>query len=167
LAFDPAILVEHGDWMAYPDQSGRLSIMSYLLESYRRNFEAARLEAERSALPNVRDRAARAAEAWKAMADRPGRWNPRSGPSLSRGRRSSVIRDRFPPDTTSPNNRSRRFVLVSQDLGQISAAEGFFQPRQISSNAFRFRIARDDQQAQRWQLLAQRTCKVNAVHARH
>ena len=44
--------------------------MSWLLDSYLRNLEAARLEAERSALPNVRDRATRAAEAWKAMADR-------------------------------------------------------------------------------------------------
>jgi hypothetical protein len=41
-----------------------------LLDSYRRNFEAARLEAEQSSLPNVRNRAARAAESWKAMAER-------------------------------------------------------------------------------------------------
>jgi hypothetical protein len=43
--------------------------MSYLLDSYRRNFEAVLLEAEQSALPNVRNRAARAAATWKAMAD--------------------------------------------------------------------------------------------------
>jgi hypothetical protein len=44
--------------------------MSQLLDSYRRNFEAARLEADRSVLPNVRERASRAAETWKAMAER-------------------------------------------------------------------------------------------------
>ena len=44
--------------------------MSLLLDSYRRNFEAARLEAQQSVLPNVRNRAARAAEAWKDMAER-------------------------------------------------------------------------------------------------
>jgi hypothetical protein len=44
--------------------------MSQLLDSYRRNFEAARLEAEQSALPKVRERATRAAQTWKAMAER-------------------------------------------------------------------------------------------------
>jgi hypothetical protein len=44
--------------------------MSRLLDSYRRNFEAARMEAEQSPLLQVRDRAARAAEAWKVMAER-------------------------------------------------------------------------------------------------
>ena len=44
--------------------------MSLQLDSCRKNFEAARLEAEQASLPNVRDRAARAAEAWKAMAER-------------------------------------------------------------------------------------------------
>ncbi len=44
--------------------------MSQLLDLYRRNAEAARLEAERSMLPNVRERAAKAAETWSAMAER-------------------------------------------------------------------------------------------------
>jgi hypothetical protein len=44
--------------------------MSQLLDSYRRNFEAATLQAEQATLPNVRDRAARAAESWKVMAER-------------------------------------------------------------------------------------------------
>jgi hypothetical protein len=44
--------------------------MFILLDSYHRNFEAARSEAEKSALPNVRERAFRAAETWRAMAER-------------------------------------------------------------------------------------------------
>ena len=44
--------------------------MSYLLESYRRNAEAARIEAERATLPNVRARAAQAVELWSDMADK-------------------------------------------------------------------------------------------------
>ena len=44
--------------------------MSHLLESYRRNAEGARLEAERSALPNVRERAIKAAVTWTDLADR-------------------------------------------------------------------------------------------------
>ncbi len=43
--------------------------MSQLLDSYRKNAEAARLEAERSTLPNVRARAIEVAAKWKAMAD--------------------------------------------------------------------------------------------------
>ena len=41
-----------------------------LLDSLRKNAEAAQLEAENSALPKVRERAARAAATWEAMADR-------------------------------------------------------------------------------------------------
>ena len=44
--------------------------MSILLDSYRRNAEAARIEAERATLPNVRARAAEAAARWSEMADR-------------------------------------------------------------------------------------------------
>ena len=44
--------------------------MSHLLDSYRRNAEAARTEAERANLANVRKRAADAAEIWLALADR-------------------------------------------------------------------------------------------------
>lgn len=44
--------------------------MSILLDSYRKNLAAARSEAERSILPNVRQRAALAAERWSEMADR-------------------------------------------------------------------------------------------------
>ena len=44
--------------------------MSHLLDSYRRNAEAARTEAERANLANVRKRAADAAEIWHALADR-------------------------------------------------------------------------------------------------
>ena len=44
--------------------------MSYILDSYRRNAQAARIEAERASLPNVRARAAEAAARWSEMADR-------------------------------------------------------------------------------------------------
>ena len=44
--------------------------MSILLDSYRRNAEAARIEAERATLSNVRARAAEAAVRWSEMADR-------------------------------------------------------------------------------------------------
>jgi hypothetical protein len=43
--------------------------MSLLLDSYRKNAEAARLEAERSNLPNVRVRAIEVAAKWTEMAD--------------------------------------------------------------------------------------------------
>jgi hypothetical protein len=43
--------------------------MSLLLDSYRKNAEAARLEAERSTLPNVRARAFDVAARWTEMAD--------------------------------------------------------------------------------------------------
>ena len=44
--------------------------MSNLLDSYRRNAEASRLEAERSTLPNVRARAVDAATIWSELAER-------------------------------------------------------------------------------------------------
>lgn len=44
--------------------------MSILLDSYRKNAAAARIEADRSMLPNVRQRAALAAERWSEMAER-------------------------------------------------------------------------------------------------
>lgn len=44
--------------------------MSPLLESYRRNAEAARLAAEHATLPNIRQRAETDAEAWRKLADR-------------------------------------------------------------------------------------------------
>ena len=44
--------------------------MSLLLDSYRKNAAAALIEAERSTLPNVRQRAALAAERWSEMAER-------------------------------------------------------------------------------------------------
>ena len=44
--------------------------MSILLESYRKNAVATRIEAERSNLPNVRQRATLAAERWSEMAER-------------------------------------------------------------------------------------------------
>lgn len=44
--------------------------MSQLLDSYRRNAETARLEAERTTLPNVRARAAEAAIRWSDLADK-------------------------------------------------------------------------------------------------
>ena len=43
--------------------------MSLLLDSYRRNAAAARLEAERSPLPNVRERAIDVAARWTEMAE--------------------------------------------------------------------------------------------------
>ena len=43
--------------------------MSLLLDSYRKNAEAAVLEAERSNLPNVRARAIDVAARWTEMAD--------------------------------------------------------------------------------------------------
>jgi hypothetical protein len=47
-----------------------LLAMSLLLDSYRRNAEAARIEAQRANLANVRKRAADAADIWLALADR-------------------------------------------------------------------------------------------------
>lgn len=44
--------------------------MSQLLDSYRRNAQAARSEAEKSPLPNIRARASLAADTWTEMADR-------------------------------------------------------------------------------------------------
>ena len=44
--------------------------MSQLLDSYRRNAAAARLEAECATLPNVRTRAVEAAVIWSDLADR-------------------------------------------------------------------------------------------------
>ena len=44
--------------------------MSQLLDSYRRNAAAARLDAERATLPNVRARALEAATRWLDLADR-------------------------------------------------------------------------------------------------
>lgn len=44
--------------------------MSPLLDSYRRNAEAARMAAERATLPNLRRRAETDADAWTQMADR-------------------------------------------------------------------------------------------------
>lgn len=44
--------------------------MSHSLDSYRKNAEAARLEAETTVLPNVRARAVEAAAKWTEMADR-------------------------------------------------------------------------------------------------
>jgi hypothetical protein len=43
--------------------------MSLLLDSYRRNAEAARIEAELATLPKVRARAAEVAARWTEMAD--------------------------------------------------------------------------------------------------
>ena len=42
--------------------------MSLLLDNYRKNAEAARVEAERATLPNVRARAAAVAARWTEMA---------------------------------------------------------------------------------------------------
>ncbi|GAC1578977.1 MAG: hypothetical protein NVS3B5_11850 [Sphingomicrobium sp.] len=44
--------------------------MSLLLDSYRRNAETCRAEAERSNLPNVRARAIEGAARWSEMAER-------------------------------------------------------------------------------------------------
>jgi len=44
--------------------------MSLLLDSYRRNAEAARAEAEQTALPKVRARALEASARWTEMAER-------------------------------------------------------------------------------------------------
>ena len=43
--------------------------MSFLLNSYRRNADAARVQAATASLPNVRARAAQAAIKWQDMAD--------------------------------------------------------------------------------------------------
>ncbi len=43
--------------------------MSQLLDSYRNNALAARRDAKQSNLPNVRQRAAEAAEVWERLAD--------------------------------------------------------------------------------------------------
>ena len=44
--------------------------MTYLLDSYRTNAKAARAEAERTTLPNVRQRAIDSAEVWERLAER-------------------------------------------------------------------------------------------------
>lgn len=44
--------------------------MSLLLDSYRRNAEAARTEAERASLPNVQARAIEATAIWLELAER-------------------------------------------------------------------------------------------------
>ena len=44
--------------------------MSLLLDTYRRNADAARAEARRTTLPNVRDRFTEAAEVSEALAER-------------------------------------------------------------------------------------------------
>lgn len=44
--------------------------MSFLLNSYRRNADAARFQAATAILPNVRARAAQAAIKWQDMADK-------------------------------------------------------------------------------------------------
>ena len=44
--------------------------MSLLLDSFRKNAKAAQAEASDSTLPQVRDRAARAAARWQEMVDR-------------------------------------------------------------------------------------------------
>lgn len=44
--------------------------MSFLLNSYRRNADAARVQAATAILPNVRARAAQAAIKWQDMADK-------------------------------------------------------------------------------------------------
>ena len=49
---------------------GYLAGMQSLLDSFRRNAEAAQAEAASSLLPNVRDRAARAAAVWETMIER-------------------------------------------------------------------------------------------------
>ena len=52
--------------------------MSLLLDSYRKNAQAARAEAERSTLPNVRTRAIDVAARWTEMADQLA-WTEREG----------------------------------------------------------------------------------------
>lgn len=42
--------------------------MSLLLDSYRKNAEAARAEAEAANLPNIRERSVRSAERWEEIA---------------------------------------------------------------------------------------------------
>lgn len=44
--------------------------MSFLLNSYRRNADAARVQAATASLPNVRARAAQAAIRWHDLADK-------------------------------------------------------------------------------------------------
>jgi hypothetical protein len=44
--------------------------MSLLLDTYRKNAVAALSEADRSTLPNIRQRAALSADRWSEMADR-------------------------------------------------------------------------------------------------
>lgn len=56
--------------------------MSLLLDTYRRNAEAARVEALRTTLPNVRDRFTGATDVWDALAERLARVE-----SQSRGRK--------------------------------------------------------------------------------
>lgn len=48
----------------------KLVVMSYLLETYRSNATAARLEAESTNLPKVRQRSIEAAEVWERLAER-------------------------------------------------------------------------------------------------
>ena len=43
--------------------------MSQLLDSYRKNAEAARAQADATNLPNARERAVRSAKRWEEMAD--------------------------------------------------------------------------------------------------
>ena len=54
--------------------------MSLLLDSYRKNAEAARVEAERATLPKVRARAIDVAARWTEMADQLA-WVEREGRS--------------------------------------------------------------------------------------
>jgi hypothetical protein len=48
----------------------KLVVMSYLLETYRSNAAAARLEAESTNLPKVRQRSIEAAVVWERLAER-------------------------------------------------------------------------------------------------
>ena len=77
--------------------------MSQLLDSYRRNAEEARAEAERATLPNVRARALEASVRWTEMAERLERVEEQSQIRLS----EVVTRPKVDDDGRSPHIRPR------------------------------------------------------------
>ena len=71
----------------------RAAPMSLLLDSYRKNAETARIEAEQSSLPNVRARAAEVANRWNEMAAGPRQVRIRHtvrGQAMSGDQRNSI-----------------------------------------------------------------------------
>ena len=70
--------------------------MHSIIESYRKNADAARTEAMTSPYPNVRERAARSAEVWEAMIDA--------------YERTEAMRRPYSPTTAGKDDRDKRDV---------------------------------------------------------